>query len=137
MPLFGGVKCFICGKTGRKNEFIYDPDTDQYFCCEEHREKARMLKSLIEKAKEKGLTICTNCLKEIKPNAFVCKHCGSIRVNIPDYKVGRMCPFTVAQVGKTEYGRGEYVWRHMECIQEYCALWDFISDQCSFKTKTR
>ena len=135
MPLLGGVKCDICGKTGKQKEFIYDPNTGKYFCCEEHRIKAEQLKALMEKALEKGLVLCSNCLKEIKSDAFVCKYCGSIRVSISGYEKGKMCPFTVGQIGKTEFGHGEYTWKHMECIREYCALWDFNSDKCSFLTR--
>lgn len=132
MPLFGGVECAICGKKGKKDEFIFDRATGQYFCCEEHRTKALQLLSLKEEAERKGMVLCSNCLKEIKPESFVCKYCGAIRVKFPGYEVGKMCPFTVAQVGKTEFGHGEYVWQHQKCIQEYCALWDFNKDRCSF-----
>jgi hypothetical protein len=137
MPLFGGVKCFICGKSGRKKDLIYDSDLDQYFCCSEHREKALQLRSLIESAKKKGLAVCPHCLKEIKPNAYVCKYCRAILNVIPGYEAGKMCPFVVASIGKTEYGQGEYTWQHMQCIQEYCALWDFNSDKCSFLLRTQ
>lgn len=131
MPLFGGVKCFICGKSGKKKDFIYDSDLDQYFCCSEHREKGLQLRSLIESAAKKGLRICPRCLKEIKPDAFVCKYCRAILRAVPGYEVGKMCPFAVASLGE----EGEYTWQHLRCIQEYCALWDFDLDKCSFLIK--
>ena len=137
MPLFGGVKCFICMKSGRKNEFIYDEKLQQYFCCEEHRQRAFQMESLIEKAQAKGLSICPKCLKEIQPTAFACKHCKVILSPIEGYELNRMCPFVIASVGKTELGQGQYVWQHMRCIQEYCALWDFDLDKCSFLTKNQ
>ena len=132
MPIFSRVECPVCGKKGKESEFIIDADSGQYFCCEEHKTKSLQLQKLAEEAAEKGMALCSNCLKEIKPMSFACKHCGAIRVSFPDYKVGKMCPFALASVGKTEYGYGEYTWRHMECMQEYCALWDSSKDRCSF-----
>jgi len=135
LPIFGKVKCFICQKKGKKDEFIYDPGLGQYFCCEEHRRQALQFKALLEKARQKGLTICPKCLKEIRPDAYVCKYCGTKFVVFKGYEIGKMCPFAIISVGKTEYGVGEYVWQHQRCIQEYCALWDFESDKCSLATK--
>lgn len=134
MPLFG-VKCAICGKTGKTQEFIRDSETGNYYCSQEHLTKARELRMLMEKAQEKGLVLCSNCLKEIKPDSYVCKYCGKIRVIFKDYKIGGMCPFTQVQIGSTQYGQGNYVWQHSECIREYCALWDFRQDKCSFLVK--
>jgi hypothetical protein len=131
MPIFGGEKCPICGKTGKREASVFDPATRQYYCCEEHKVKAAQLRSLSEKARQKGMILCTNCLKEIRPNAYSCRHCGSRRVSIPEYKIGGMCPFTVVQIGSTKYGQGDYIWRHSECIQDYCALWDIKQDKCS------
>jgi hypothetical protein len=138
MPIFETrVKCFLCDKTGRKDEFLYDPKLNQYFCCEEHRIKSCEMRSLLEKAQERGLTICSKCLREIKPDAFVCKHCGAIRIQMQGYDVGKMCPFTISQIGSTQFGSGEYVWQLQRCIQEYCALWDFNSDCCSLHLSAR
>jgi hypothetical protein len=135
MPIFGGVKCSVCNKTGKKEQFLYDATTGQYFCCEEHRKKASQLKALMESAEEKGLMLCSNCLKEIKPTAYVCKYCGNIFHQIKGYEVGKMCPFSVVSIGGTKIGMEEYVWQHMQCIQEYCALWDTKSDTCSIRTR--
>ena len=137
MPIFGKVKCPICGKKGGKDEFIFDPNTGEYYCCEDHHKKHLELRKLAEEAAKKGMVLCPNCLKEIRPESLACKYCGFVRVEIPGYKVGKMCPFTVVQVGKTEHGVGEYVWKHQECIREYCALWDFNEDKCAFLTNKR
>lgn len=135
MPIFGGVECSMCGKKGKKSEFVFDAATGQYYCCEEHKTKALQLSELVEEAHQKGMDVCSNCLKEIKPSAYVCKYCGAVRVNFPGYTTGRMCPFALASVGKTEMGVAEYTWKHQECIQEYCALWDFKADRCSFLSR--
>jgi hypothetical protein len=135
VPLFG-EKCAICGKTGKSKDFIFDSETGKYYCSKEHLEKAKELSMLIEKAELKGLTLCDDCLKEIRPNSYACRHCGKIRVIIKDYEIGGMCPFTVVQVGSTQFGQGNYVWQHSKCMQEYCALWDLRLDKCSFTAKT-
>jgi len=94
-------------------------------------------------AAKKGLRVCPNCHKEIPLTAFACKYCGEKIVDIKDYIVGKMCPFAVVSVGGGEttiaggFGGGEYTytWKHMICIQEYCALWDFENDKCGLLTK--
>jgi hypothetical protein len=135
VPIFGGVECSLCGQKGKRDEFIFDEETGKYFCCQEHKTKALELERLVEEAHQKGLVVCSNCLKEIKPTAYACKHCGTIRVVLQNYKVGRMCPFTIMGVGKSSMGVTEFTWKHQECIQEYCALWDFQADKCAFLSR--
>jgi len=57
------------------------------------------------------------------------------------YFKGEMCPFVLAQVGGTHVATAvftggnieEYTWVHLQCIKEYCKLWDSKSKDCSFK----
>lgn len=58
------------------------------------------------------------------------------------YYKGLMCPFTVAKVGGTRAATlaftgasiNEYVWKHSQCLADYCAIWDPKNKQCSIKT---
>jgi hypothetical protein len=127
-----GVKCAFCGKTGRTEDYVFDSETSNYYCSDEHATKVKEISMLVEKAHEKGLVLCDNCLKEIKPDSYVCKYCGKVRVIFKDYVVKGMCPFTQVQIGSTQFGSGNYVWQHTECMKEYCVLWDSIHDKCSF-----
>ena len=81
MPLFG-VKCAFCGKKGKAEGFTFESDIGNYYCSPSHHKKAKELRMLAEKASKKGLVLCDQCLKEIKPNSFICKFCGKIRISI-------------------------------------------------------
>jgi hypothetical protein len=57
------------------------------------------------------------------------------------YFKGKMCPFVVAAIGGTHVATAvftggqieEYTWKHFQCIEEYCRLWDKEAKECSFK----
>lgn len=134
MPLFG-VKCSFCEKTGRTKDYILESETGNYYCSVEHANKAKELKMLARKAYEKGLVLCDNCLKQIKPDAYVCKYCGKVRVVIKDYVVKGMCPFTQVQISSIQFGQTTYVSKHTTCIKEYYALWNSHQEKCSFLTR--
>ena len=137
MPLFGGqmVQCTLCRKKGKPEEFVYDYQSKNFYCCQEHMTKFKELVLLRERAAGKGLVLCESCLREIKPDSYACKYCGTIRVPMSGYTIGKMCPFTISQIGSTQYGQGEYVWQLQHCVQEYCALWDLNADCCSLRLR--
>ena len=68
----------------------------------------------------------------------ILKKKAEIEMTKSGYFKGNMCPFVIASIGGTEAAFGgstleNYVWKHMQCIGEYCRLWDSKAKECSFK----
>jgi len=119
--------CSICKKKIGLLTPYYDED-EGLFCEECFKKIKGKSKKEIEIEKKKIV------LKETEEE----KKKAEESMNRSGYFKGNMCPFTIASIGGTEAAFGgstleHYEWKHLECIGEYCRLWDDKAKECSFK----